>query len=227
MKRIYIKDSQIEFERKALRVIVYTLISVIISYVVSTNIVNNQKVEVKPTKIDIQIEVRETDSEPTYKKEYPYELGVGFGEPEYTPPAVQEVKQVARVSSISLDSILRGWKGSVTNDKQKLEFVYHESKKRGLDADLVIAVMALESGWLKSEWCTQHNNCFGFGITDSGPMAKYTNFKSFEEGTKVILDQYKKQGYGIGSARQMANNGYNTYASWVGKVEYIRSGFTK
>lgn len=114
MRVINIKDSQIEFERKALRVIVYTLISVIVSYVVSTNVVNNQKVEVEPTKVDIQIEVRETDSEPTYKKEYPYELGVGFGEPEYTPPAVQEVKQVARVSSV--DAFVKSYPGSRIDD---------------------------------------------------------------------------------------------------------------
>jgi hypothetical protein len=111
MKVINIKDTHIDLEKRVLYVVVLTLISVIISYVVSTNVQKNQ---IEPIKNVIQISVRAEYSEPTQVKEYPYELGVGFGEPFYTPEKVQEVKPVARVSSI--DDFVKGYRGSRIDD---------------------------------------------------------------------------------------------------------------
>lgn len=142
MKTLRIKDSHIELERKLLRVVLFTLISVITSYVVSTSVTNNQKVEVEPVKVEVQVTVREEYSEPTQTKEYPYELGVGFGEPEYVPTRVPEVKQVARVSNV--DAFVKSYRGSRIDDSY-LKILRGACKDEEL-LKRVVAMSVSESG---------------------------------------------------------------------------------
>jgi len=102
----------------------------------------------------------------------------------------------------------------------KIPWLVLECKDRGLNPYLVSAVQALESEWTRSDYCQNYNNCFGYGITDSGVIQQFIEFENYEEGTSYILDHFEVY-YKVDTAEQMAANGYNFYPSWVDKINTI------
>jgi hypothetical protein len=101
----------------------------------------------------------------------------------------------------------------------KIVWVVSEAEVRGLNPYLVLAVMAQESGW--GRYCPR-GNCFGWGFTDSGDMG--IGDGSFENTTLHILDQLATY-YGVQTAEEMHQLGYNFHDSWVVNVSLIESSF--
>lgn len=101
----------------------------------------------------------------------------------------------------------------------KINWVVAEAEARGLNPYLVLAVMAQESGW--GRYCPRQN-CFGWGMTDSGDMG--IGDGSFESTTSHILDQLATY-YRVQTAEEMHQLGYNFHDSWVVNVSLIESSF--
>jgi hypothetical protein len=101
----------------------------------------------------------------------------------------------------------------------RIAWVVTEVEARGLNPYLVLAVMAQESGW--GRYCPR-GNCFGWGFTDSGDLG--IGDGSFENTTLHILDQLATY-YGVQTAEEMHQLGYNFHDSWVVNVSLIESSF--
>lgn len=104
----------------------------------------------------------------------------------------------------------------------KIPWVIATSEKYGLSPELVLAVMAEESGWGKSWACQNHFNCLGWGYLDSGDQGYH--YSSFEEAFEDILRFYSVY-YNVDTAEEMSALGYNTRQSWVDNVNLIMSYF--
>jgi hypothetical protein len=146
----------------------------------------------------------------------------------YRPPAVSSshAGQISKIQAVYREA------GAPADLVESIPWIYDECIKRGLKPDLILAVIALESGWGKSQYCKTRGNCLGYGYTDSNPAA--SNWEgNFKTNTKNILDAFcktcktgrEKYCYRVDTAEQMAANGYNFHDSWPAKVRSIRSSF--
>lgn len=133
-----------------------------------------------------------------------------------------EVGIINVVQDSCLERIQGVWERMGSPIADKVPYVYSEASKRGLEPELVLAVMAKESGWGRS--CYK-GNCFGYGATDSGNIDKWFP-GDFETATEMILDSYA-QFYNVDTAEEMAARGYNFHEEWVVGVNIIRSYFNE
>lgn len=213
MKIINIKDSQLRFEKVSKWIVVIVLGVVTFTYTY-INEIYAKNIELPTTELSIQ----QNDEIPTQTKR----VDILESKPKLSIKVGKRIEPVEKRDN-ELQDILDGWKGVKTaSSNRKISFVYQESKERGLNPKVVIAVMAKESGWLTSEYCTKKGNCFGYGYTDSGKVGNYEG--EFKKVTEKILDMYKKQGYGQ-SAESMAKRGYNFYPEWIVGVNIIKGYF--
>jgi len=234
VKIINIKDGEISFEKASRIVLVVTLGIILFSYSHARTIygyyeeISKSQKEVQGFKRDIVDEKINSYLKPQItSNEEPFRVGrVSDGVIEGKNEIVSKKELVSKVgkSDSDLRSILEGYgRAGSPFGRSKIAFVYSEAKKRNLNAKLVLAVMAKESGWGKSYYCMNKGNCFGYGYTDSGKVGNYEG--SFKETTEKILDAYKRQGYGKTTAQDMASRGYNFHKEWVIGVNSIIGSF--
>lgn len=130
-------------------------------------------------------------------------------------------KFVHQLRSPKAEKIQRVWENVGSPIAHEIPWVVAECEKRDLNPELVLAVMAKESGWGRSEFCRVRGNCFGWGYTDSNPTQ--SNWEGeFEKTTLTILDSLAMY-YNVDTAEQMAARGYNFHAEWIEGVNLIKS----
>lgn len=141
--------------------------------------------------------------------------------------SVRSVPEVAEYNEPELEKIRAVYAKYATEKMMyNIDWLYGECERRGLEPSLVFAVQAWESGWGKSAYCINDNNCFGFGYTDSGKVGNWDG-GNYRDITALILDKYVEQGYGVESASVMASRGYNFHQSWIDNVNLIESYFSR
>jgi hypothetical protein len=108
-------------------------------------------------------------------------------------------------------------------------------KQSGIGADYLVAIAIHESGWGSNDWWKSWNNCFSWGITDSGPNSEAYKVKNMSKSeaivyiAKQIKALYLTKGgtYYKGETLSAIGTYYASDGSWASAVININANFTK
>lgn len=113
-------------------------------------------------------------------------------------------------------------------------FIYAEQTS-GIGADYLVSIAIHESGWGSNTWWKDWNNCFSWGITDSGPNSEaykikvMTKFDAIVYIAKQIKALYLTKGGAYYKGETLGSIGtyYATDGSWASGVINIHTNFAK
>lgn len=96
----------------------------------------------------------------------------------------------------------------------------------GIGADYLISIAAHESGWGSNDWWKYWNNCFSWGITDSGPnseayyVKKLSKYDAIIYIAKKIKELYLTKGgaYYSGETLSAIGKYYASDSAWASSV---------
>ena len=108
-------------------------------------------------------------------------------------------------------------------------------KQSGIGADYLLAIAIHESGWGSNDWWKSWNNCFSWGITDSGPNSEAYKVKNISKSDAIIyiakqikaLYLTKGGAYYRGETLSAIGFYYASDGSWASAVININANFTK
>ena len=107
-------------------------------------------------------------------------------------------------------------------------------KQSGIGADYLISIAIHESGWGSNDWWKTWNNCFSWGVTDTGPNSEAYKIKSMtkEEAiiyiAKKIKELYLTKGgaYYSGETLSAIGKYYASDSLWASSVIAMHSKLT-
>lgn len=108
-------------------------------------------------------------------------------------------------------------------------------KQSGIGADYLLSIAIHESGWGSNYWWKDWNNCFSWGITDSGPnseaykIKEMSKFDAIVYTAKKIKSLYLTPGgaYYSGTTLSSIGKRYASSDSWATNVINIHTAFLK
>lgn len=108
-------------------------------------------------------------------------------------------------------------------------------KQSGIGADYLVAIAIHESGWGSNDWWKYWNNCFSWGITDSGPNSEAYKVKNMSKYDAIVyiakqikaLYLTKGGAYYKGETLSAIGTYYASDGSWASAVISTESNFVK
>ena len=108
-------------------------------------------------------------------------------------------------------------------------------RQSGISADYLLAIAIHESGWGSNYWWKYWNNCFSWGITDSGPNSEAYKVKKMSKYDAIVyiakqikaLYLTKGSAYYKGETLSAIGIYYASDKNWASTVININANFAK
>ena len=108
-------------------------------------------------------------------------------------------------------------------------------RQSGIGMDYLLAIAIHESGWGSNDWWKYWNNCFSWGITDSGPNSEAYKVKKMSKYDAIVyiakqikaLYLTKGSAYYKGETLSAIGTYYASDGSWASTVISINANFAK